>query len=68
MSFIYLTPVDLALAALLVLALAALSLRMKLGLGRQILIAASRTTIQLLLVGLVLRAVFAHVHTGLDSG
>jgi putative ABC transport system permease protein len=64
MSFIYLTPVDLALAATLILMLAVLSWRMRLGLGRQILIAASRTTIQLLLIGLVLRAVFAHVHLG----
>jgi putative ABC transport system permease protein len=64
MNFISLTPVDLAVAATLILGLAALSQRMKLHLGRQILVAASRTTIQLLLVGIVLRAVFAHVHLG----
>jgi putative ABC transport system permease protein len=64
MSFISLTPVDLALAALLVLALAGLNLRMKLGLGRQLIVAALRTTVQLLLIGLVLRAVFAHAHLG----
>jgi putative ABC transport system permease protein len=62
MSFIRLTPADLALAATLVLALAALSFRLKLGVSRQILLAALRTTVQLLLIGLVLRAIFEHVH------
>jgi len=64
MSFIRLTPADLALAALLVLALAALSFRLRLGVSRQILVAALRTTVQLLLVGLILRAVFENVHWG----
>jgi putative ABC transport system permease protein len=64
MSFINLTPVDLAVSALLVLALAGLSLHMKLGLSRQLLVAALRTTVQLLLVGMVLRALFAHVQLG----
>ncbi len=64
MNFVSLTPLDLSLAALLVLLLAALSLRMKLGLGRQILIAATRTTVQLLLIGFVLRAIFDNVHWG----
>jgi putative ABC transport system permease protein len=64
MSFIRLTPADLALAATLVLALAALSSRLKLGVSRQILVAALRTTVQLLLIGLVLRAVFENVHWG----
>jgi putative ABC transport system permease protein len=63
-SFIRLTPADLALAALLVLALAALSVRLRLGVGRQILVAALRTTVQLLLIGVVLRAVFENVHWG----
>ena len=62
MGVIPLSPLDLALAAGLVLALAWLSLRMALGLARQILVAALRTTVQLLLVGLVLKAVFEHVH------
>ncbi|NIR50268.1 ABC transporter permease, partial [candidate division KSB1 bacterium] len=61
MTFISLTPLDLVLAGLLVLALALLSFRMQLGLSKQIIIAALRTTIQLLLVGLVLRALFANV-------
>lgn len=64
MSFISLTPVNLALAAVLVLALAALSFRLRLGVSRHILVAALRTTIQLLLIGLVLRAIFEHVHWG----
>ncbi|HDM77179.1 MAG TPA: ABC transporter permease, partial [Deltaproteobacteria bacterium] len=51
---------DLALAAVLVIALAALSVRMKLSLWKQLIIAASRTTVQLLLIGLVLKAVFAN--------
>jgi putative ABC transport system permease protein len=64
MSFIPLTPIDLALAATLILLLAAMSVRMKLGLGRQIFVAATRTTVQLLLIGLVLKAIFEHVHPG----
>ena len=44
---------DLLLAALLILALIALSLLLKLGVGTQLTIAAIRTTVQLLLVGLV---------------
>ncbi len=64
MSFVRLTPADLALAALLVLALAGLSFRLKLGVSRQLLVAALRTTVQLLLIGVVLRAVFEHVHWG----
>lgn len=61
MSMILLTPFDLALSALLVLALAGLSLVMRLGLSRQMIIAALRTAVQLLLVGLVLKALFANV-------
>jgi putative ABC transport system permease protein len=57
---ILLTPFDLALAAVLVLAVAALSWRMQLGLGRQLLISATRTVLQLLLIGLVLKALFAN--------
>ncbi len=64
MSLIQLTPLDLALAALLVLALAALSGPLGLGLGKRLLVAALRTTVQLTLVGLVLKALFAHVHLG----
>ncbi len=60
MRLILLSPLDLALAALLVLALAGLSDRLDLGLRGRILISAARTGIQLLLVGTVLKALFAH--------
>lgn len=55
---------DLTLAALLVLALAATSWRLRLGLESQFLIAAVRMTAQLLLIGLVLKILFSHVHLG----
>lgn len=61
MHVIPLTPTDLGVAALLVIVLALLTVRMKLNLAGQIVIAAVRTTVQLLLVGLVLKAVFARV-------
>lgn len=64
MSMILLSPFDLALAALLVITLAVLSINFQLGISKQILIAGARTTVQLLLVGLVLKAVFAHVRLG----
>jgi putative ABC transport system permease protein len=50
---------DLMLASLLVLALIGLSHRFGLGVGRQLALAAVRTTVQLLLVGLILESVFA---------
>jgi len=56
---IELSPFDLSLAALLVLLLGGLSTYMKLGISRQLYIAAARTTVQLLLIGLVLKTVFA---------
>ncbi len=62
MNVIALTPLDLALAGSLVLLLAILSILMQLGVARQLLVAALRTTVQLLLIGLVLNALFAHVH------
>ena len=55
---------DLALAASLLFLLGLLSWRLQLGLGRQMAIAAVRTTVQLLLIGQVLRLLFAHVHPG----
>lgn len=58
MGFIALSPGDLALAAGLVLALALSSYAGNLGLTRQVLVSAMRTTVQLLLVGLVLRELF----------
>lgn len=58
MGVIPLTPLDLSLTALLVLLLAGLSYRLHLGVTQQILIAAVRTTVQLLLIGLVLKVLF----------
>ncbi|VAW72675.1 Probable iron export permease protein FetB [hydrothermal vent metagenome] len=50
---------DLSLAAILVLVLGVLSGLMKLGIVRQLYIAAARTTVQLLFIGLVLKTLFA---------
>jgi len=47
-----------------VLALAALSHALRLRLAGRILVAALRTTVQLLLIGLVLKVLFSHVHLG----
>jgi putative ABC transport system permease protein len=58
-GLILLTLPDLMLASLLVLALIGLGTRLGLGIGRQLMIAALRTTVQLLLVGLILESVFA---------
>ncbi len=55
---------DLAIAAVMVLLLALLSVRLHAGISRQLLIAAARTAIQLTLVGLVLKTLFANVHLG----
>jgi len=56
---ILLSPVDLGVAAGLVLLLAGLSWRLHLGIGRRMLIASVRSTVQLLLLGLVLKALFS---------
>lgn len=58
MSFISLTPLDLIVTSSLVIALAVLSYLSALKLSRQVLVSALRTTVQLLLVGLILRALF----------
>lgn len=50
---------DLVLASALLAVNAALSIRLALGLERQLLVAAARMTVQLLLIGLVLKALFA---------
>ncbi|RMD70087.1 MAG: iron export ABC transporter permease subunit FetB [Gammaproteobacteria bacterium] len=62
---IALTPFDLALAACLVLVLAGLSLALHLELAGPLLVAAGRAVAQLLLIGLVLKALFAHAEPGL---
>ncbi|WP_046864002.1 ABC transporter permease [Microvirga massiliensis] len=59
MSAPLLSYADLAAAAVLVVLNAILSLLLNLGVARALLIAAARTVVQLLLVGLVLRTVFA---------
>jgi putative ABC transport system permease protein len=62
MNLILLTPFDLALAALLVLLLAVMSWSLHLGVEQRLLIAAARSTVQLMLVGLVLKALFAQTN------
>jgi putative ABC transport system permease protein len=59
---IALTPWDLATAAILVILLALTSLYLQLGITRSLFIAATRTTVQLLLIGLVLKLLFDTVN------
>lgn len=53
---------DLAIASLLVILLATLSWHFRLGLTQRILVAAARTAVQLSLIGLVLKTLFAQTH------
>lgn len=62
MNIITLSAFDLSLAAILILMLAGLSLWLQLGVTRQLLIAGIRTTVQLLLIGVVLQSLFANVN------
>ncbi|WP_018863122.1 iron export ABC transporter permease subunit FetB [Thioalkalivibrio sp. ARh3] len=64
MDLISLSPFDLTLAALLVVALAGVTVWARMGLGRSLLIAGARTVIQLLLVGLILQTLFDHAQLG----
>ena len=59
-----LTVTDLVIAAVLVGLLALLSLRLQTGISLQLLVAAARTAIQLSLIGLVLKVLFANAHLG----
>ena len=59
---IELSSFDLSLAAVLVLLLGMLSWHMRLGITGQLYIAAARTTVQLLLIGLVLKTLFENTH------
>lgn len=59
MSFVTLSPWDVAAAALLMLALAGLSRRAGLGVERELLVSAARMVVQLALLGLVLELLFA---------
>lgn len=62
MNIIHLNSLDLLLASSLVIALAVLAALMKLNITGQLLIAGVRTTIQLLLIGLVLKVLFANAN------
>lgn len=64
MNLISLGPLELGLAASLVLLLALLTWFQGVGLSRRIVIAATRAAVQLALTGLVLKALFAEVHPG----
>ena len=59
MNFIQLDYVDIALASLLLFLNAGLSVALRLGIARRLLIAGARMVVQLTLVGLVLKALFA---------
>ncbi len=58
-AYVSLSYVDVALASLLVVLNAAISIALGLGLARRLLLAAARMTVQLLLVGLVLKTLFS---------
>lgn len=58
-ALIHLTPLDLGVAALFVVAAAAASIVLRLGVERRLAVAALRTVVQLGLLGLVLERVFA---------
>jgi putative ABC transport system permease protein len=60
MAVISLSPLDLSIAALLVVILAVCSYRIGLGLEKRIIISGIRTTVQLLLIGMVLKFLFAN--------
>lgn len=64
MNLISLSAPDLGIASVLVLLLALLSFKARLGVERQIVIAGFRTVLQLLLIGVVLKTIFAAVHLG----
>ena len=59
-----LSTVDLVIAATLVLLLALLSLRLQSNISQQLIIASIRTAVQLTLIGLVLKVLFANVSLG----
>jgi len=59
MTPILLSPSDLAISASLILLDGAISLALKLGLHRQLAVAAVRMVVQLVAIGYVLRLIFA---------
>ncbi|MES9870031.1 MAG: iron export ABC transporter permease subunit FetB [Sedimenticola sp.] len=62
MELIHLSPFDLSIAALLVVGLAIISWRLQLGVEKKLLWASLRTVLQLTLLGLVLKTLFAQVN------
>jgi len=62
MQLIELSAFDLAVAACLVVLLSLLSLKLQLGVSKQLLVAAVRTTVQLMLIGLILKTLFENVN------
>jgi putative ABC transport system permease protein len=62
---ISLSPLDLGLAAALVVVLAGLSHLLRIGLGRRLLVAGARSAVQLILLGLVLKVLFARTDLAL---
>lgn len=62
MGMITLSATDLGMAAILIILLALFSLRLQLGLEGRLVIAAIRTVVQLLLIGLVLQTLFSNVN------
>jgi putative ABC transport system permease protein len=67
-NVIPLSPWNLGIAAALVLLLAGLSWQLQLGIGRRMLIAATRSLVQLVLLGMVLGVLFAQTHPLLIAG
>ncbi|HGG05077.1 MAG TPA: ABC transporter permease, partial [Aliiroseovarius sp.] len=67
-NYISLDWIDLSLAAVFLIMNAGLSIWLRLGLARQLLISATRMVVQLLLVGLVLKWVFGSQSLWLTGG
>lgn len=68
MNVIALGPVEIGISAALVLALAVLSMCLRLAIHQQLLIAALRSGVQLLLLGLILNTVFASTNVWMIGG
>ncbi len=66
MSYVPLTPLDILLAAALLIANGAISWGFRLGLEKSIAIAAARMVVQLALIGVVLKFIFAQILAGMD--
>ena len=62
MTLIHLTAQDLAVSSILIVVLAGLSFRFRIAVEKPLLVAAVRTVVQLLLVGMVLKSIFAMAH------